>query len=306
MLNDTWKRGQGIKASRHQGKYALLFFFLLFLICHLSLAIPTPPQRIISGIPAVTEMLFALGLSDRVVGVTTNCNYPPAALKKERIGGFFLNLEKVTSLKPDLVVMQADAQAKEIERFKEFGLPVYSVTLRSVDVVFAEMLQLGVIAGVPDRATQVVEALKQRLGRVEVRTKDYQPKLFDVLKLWNPKKKQRQALVIVALNPMIVAGENTFINDLLRYAGVLNVASGGRGEYPQYSFEKLVSENPQYLIMPQGLIRQEELASNSRWRSLEAVRQGRICFIQADILSRPGPRVVEAIEQIANFVYPQN
>src|SRR3989338_7063207 len=100
------------------------------------------PRRIISGMPSITEMLFALKLGDRIVGVTNNCNYPPEALKKEKIGGFFLNLEKIVSLKPDLVIMIEDAQKRDIARFKKFGLPVYTINPRNVADVMAELVKL--------------------------------------------------------------------------------------------------------------------------------------------------------------------
>jgi iron complex transport system substrate-binding protein len=105
---------------------ALLAFFVL------SCPVLAFPQRIVSGLPSVTEMLYALDLGDRVVGVTTNCNYPPAAKKKEKIGGFFLNLEKVVALKPDLVIMVEDAQRRDIDRFRNYGLPVFTIEPRSV------------------------------------------------------------------------------------------------------------------------------------------------------------------------------
>lgn len=248
-------------------------------------------------------MLFVLGLDEQVVGVTTNCNYPARAEEKEKIGGFFLNLEKIVSIKPDLVVMQEDAQVKDIKRFKEFGLPVCVLRLQSVEDVMAELVRLGQITSKATTAEAYVQTMRTRLASVEEKTREYRPRLFDVLKLWNPKSKQRKALVIVGLNPLIVAGEDTFINDVLKYAGVANVAAGASGQYLQYSFEKLVDDNPQYIIVPRGIIALRDLEQNKRWRSLEAVRKGRILFVDADILSRPGPRVVEAVEQIAEFIY---
>lgn len=248
-------------------------------------------------------MLYALGLENRIVGVTSNCNFPPQVKKKQKIGSFFLNLEKVVSLKPDLIVMHKEAQKKDVHRFRKFGLPVLTINPKSVKDVMNDLIRLGKLTRTQKQAKVIVAKMKQRVKKVEKRTKDFRPKITDVLKLWNPKQKQRKALVIVGFKPLVVAGGGTFIDDILKYAGVKNVAAKTRAAYPQYSFEKLVRENPQYMIIPKGTINKSRIMKDKRWRSLEAVRTGRILFINQDIISRPGPRVVEAIEKIANFVY---
>lgn len=253
--------------------------------------------------PSITEMLYALSLEARVVGVTSNCNYPPEAKNKNIIGGFFLNLETIVSLKPDLVVMSGDLQNKDVERFKKFGLPVLTINPKTIDGVMESLIALGEKTGTQERAKDVVGEMQEKLHSIEAQTKEYRPSIVDVLKLWNPAEKQRKALVIVGLNPLVVAGGETFIDDILKRAAIENVAAPAKAVYPQYSFEKLVAENPQYIIIPDGLIKQEEIKKSNRWRSLEAVRKNRILFINEDLLSRPGPRVVEAVAKIANFVY---
>jgi iron complex transport system substrate-binding protein len=260
------------------------------------------PHRIISAMPSITEMLYALDLGNKIVGVTTNCNYPPEASRKEKVGGFFLNLETIVALKPDMVVMMEAAQEKEIKKFRIFGLPVFVINPKTVDGVMDAMLALGKATGCRSRAMEVTDKLRYRINKVKERTHTYRPPLGDVLKMWNEGSRQRKALVIVGFDPLVVAGRDTFIDDVLKCAGVGNVAAGSF-QYQQYSFERLVSDNPQYIIIPAGLITKKMLTGNARWRSLEAVRTDRILFINADILSRPGPRVVQAIEQIADFVY---
>jgi iron complex transport system substrate-binding protein len=238
--------------------------------------------------PSVTEMLFALGLEDRIVGATTNCNYPPQALDKEKVGGFFLNLEKVVSLKPDLVIMVESAQKRDIEKFKEFGLPVYTVDPNSVIEVMDTLVELGEATGTREKAEELVRGMKAKIISVEVGIKDL------------PLKK---VLVVVGYKPLIVAGSNNFIDDVLRYAGAENIAADTQAAYPQYSFEKLLEANPDYIIIPEGVMGRKEIEKESRWQSLDAVKNDRILFINADILSRPGPRVVEAIKEIAEFIH---
>ena len=250
------------------------------------------PHRIISTIPSVTEILFALDLGDRVVGVTTNCNYPLAAKKKYKIGGFFLNLERVVALKPDLVIMQEDAQQREVERFKYQRLPVLTIRPKSVDGVLAAILEIGKATGKEAAAQALTAEMRRRLERAK-------PKTFGLELLL---RKSPRALVIVGVDPLVVAGEGSFISDILKQAGVENLAKVG-GEYPQYSLEKMIEENPSYLIVPRGLANFTKFRADRRWQNVAAVKNGKILFIDSDILSRPGPRVVDAVEAIANYVY---
>jgi iron complex transport system substrate-binding protein len=267
--------------------------------------------------PSITEMLFALGLNDKIVGVTTNCNYPPAAKSKEKIGGFFLNLEKVVSLAPDLVIMDEDAQKRDIKKFEAYGLPVHTVNPHSVEQVKQTLLKLGDLTGTREKAEEVVAGMDKKLDFVEYNITLAGPKdefieakeemngeeMVEIVEYHLLNIKQPQVLVVIGLNPMVVVGGETLIDDMLDHAGVQNIAYQTKAAYPQYSFENLLKEDPDYIIFPEGLIRREEIKKDSRWKSLAAVRRDRILFLNADVLSRPGPRVVEAIEQIADFVY---
>jgi iron complex transport system substrate-binding protein len=267
----------------------ILIVFRLLAVYPESFAQEKYPQRIISGIPSITEMLFALGLEDRVVGVTTNCNYPPQALKKEKVGGFFLNLEKIVSLKPDLVVLLEDAQKPEIKKLRDCGLPVYTINPHTVEGVMGALLELGKITGKEKEAAKLVQGMKKRINALPS-----PPPFFRIF------LKKPRVLIIVGSQPLIVAGRGTYLDDLLRCAGAENVVKTG-ASYPQYSLEELWGENPDYLIIPKGIIREEEL-NDPRFQKLEAVKRKRILFIDNDLLSRPGPRMVEALEQIANFI----
>ncbi|MBN3032868.1 MAG: cobalamin-binding protein [Candidatus Saganbacteria bacterium] len=254
------------------------------------------PQRIVSGIPSATEILFALGLGDRIVGVTDNCNYPPAARRKERVGGFFLNLEKVVSLKPDLVVMAGDAQRRDIDKFRGYGLTVFTVEPRSVNGVMEAIVKLGRETGRERRAAEVVAGMKRRLAAVHPTG----------LGLGLILRKRPRVLAVVGYEPLIVVGGGTFIGDIMRQAGAENIAGRSGAAYPQYSFENLVRENPEYLVIPKGVVSRSALARDPRWRRLSAVQGNKVLIIDADLLSRPGPRVVEAVAEIAHFIYGKN
>lgn len=294
------KGRKGNKGKRKKGIrpfaffFVKAFFFITALVAVMALTALTAladfPQRIISGMPSITEMLFALELDNRVVGVSTNCNYPPQALKKEKIGGFFLNLEKIVSLKPDLIVMLEDAQKRDIKKFKDFGLPVYTIDPQTVIEVMGTLVELGELTGTEEKAQEIVKGMKKIILLVEAEVGELPPK---------------KVLVIVGYRPLIVVGGENFIDDVLRYAGAENIAAQAKAAYPQYSFEKLLDQNPDYIIIPEGVVESWEIEEDSRWQSLDAVKNSRILLIDADILSRPGPRVVEAIEEIAEFIHEE-
>jgi iron complex transport system substrate-binding protein len=241
--------------------------------------------------PSITETLYALGLSEEVVGVTQNCNYPPEAKLKEKIGRETVNLEKVISLKPDLILMLEDAQKKDIEKLKRFGLPIFTVNPHTVAEVLDSIAEIGRVTGATIEARRLVAGMKKRIDHVK------EPRsLFD---LWRPKP---LVFMVVGWEPLISAGPGTFINDVIRLAGGKNLAGKAGSPYPQYDFEELLNRDPPYIIIPEGLISMDEVKKSDRWRQLSAVKNGRILFVDPDILFRPGPRVVLAIEVIAEFL----
>ncbi|MEA3493863.1 MAG: helical backbone metal receptor [Candidatus Margulisiibacteriota bacterium] len=292
---------------------ALILCFFLFV----PQSIADHPKRIVSGMPSITEILYALGLEDKIVGVTTNCNFPPQTGSKEKIGGFFLNLEKVVSLDPDMVVMLEGAQPREVRRFRDFGLPVYTMDPKTVGQVMEEIIKLGEMTGKRKRALEVVDAMRKKLELVECNVALAEPgdelvrveeesadgKTVEITQYHVLKVKQPQALVIIGMNPLVVVGGETLIDDMLHYTGAQNIAYKTNAAYPQYSFENLMEEDPDFIIIPDGLLRKEEIRKDRRWQSLSAVKNNRVLFVDADKLSRPGPRVAEVIEEIAGFIY---
>ena len=274
------------------GSNKLNLFALTALTVLTTVTLQSSPQRIISGIPSITETLYALDLGDKIVGVTTNCDYPITAQKKEKVGGFFLNLEKLVSLKPDLIVMLEDAQKVDIRKLRERGLPVYTINPHTVDEVISSLLELGKVTGKEKEAQKLAGEMRRKIAAVR-------PKILGIeFVLRRPR-----VLAVIGYNPLIVAGGGTFIDDVVKCAGGRNIAASSAVAYPQYSFEALLNENPDYIIIADDILKPKEPGSDRRWQGLEAVRKERVLFIDADILSRPGPRVVLAIEKIAKFIH---
>lgn len=256
-------------------------------ICLLCIQCPVLafPQRIISTMPSITETLYALGLSDRIVGVTTNCNYPPEAKDKEKIGQMTVNLEKIVSLQPDLIIMLSDAQAHDIWRLKSRGLPVVTVNPHSVADVLDSILYIGSVTGTTYEARRLTANLNYRLSQVD----------------WRKKEVASAVFVMVGYKPLVTCGKNTFVSDIVKRAGGENIVQSG-SEYPQINFEELYRLNPDVLIIPKGLLSEEELRSDRKLSRIPAVMNGKILWIDPDILFRPGPRVIDAVEEISGLL----
>jgi len=250
-----------------------------------------PPQRIISCMPSITEMLYALDTEDMIVGVTENDNYPESAKSKEKVGRDKMNLEKVVSLKPDLIVMLGDSQGPDIKKFRSMGLPVFVVDPKTARGVMYSLTLLGEAVNRPHAAYSLTQRMDRKLNWVMARVK-------------NSKKKRPLVFLEVWHKPLITAGGGTFLNDVIEKAGGRNVGKGAMGKYPEYSFEKLLAEDPDVIIIPKQNVRNpEQIYNDGKWKKLRAVRTGRVLFIDADIISRPGPRIVSAVEEIGTFLY---
>lgn len=264
---------------------------LCFALC-LALCLPSfslqYPKRIVSCTPALTEILFALKLETAVVGVTNNCDYPDLAKYKEKIGGYTISLEKVASLKPDVVFMQEDAQKGEIKKLVDYGLPVFALNLRTAPEVLAGIDEIGKVTGQTKEAASLLAKMHQEIAGIKQRKR----------------ARSQKVLMIVGYDPLIVVGGNNFINDYLVWAGAENIAGQSRSAYPQFSFEKLVQTDPAVIIIPEGLVKKEQLERDSRWQRLTAVRKHRLLFMDAALLSRPGPRIAEAAKIVADYLYP--
>ena len=234
------------------------------------------PSRIISTMPSITEILFALGLQSRVVGVTTNCDYPKEAKTKEKIGRVAINLEKVFYLKPDLIIMLEEAQGRNAE----------FISSKSIEDVLISIKVIGALTGVTKEADILVAKLDKRL--TEAKNK-------------NKKDVRQSVFVMVGFKPLVSVGESSFINDILLKAGGENVVVSDVA-YPQLNFEELYRLDPDFLIVPSKLFDKKNIKKEEKLRKLSAVQNDRILFVNDDILFRAGPRVVDAVEIIAKFL----
>jgi iron complex transport system substrate-binding protein len=256
------------------------------------------PQRIISLAPSNTEILFALGLGDRVVGVTEFCNYPPEAQDKPSIGGFSTpNMEEVLALSPDLVLAADIHEDEIIPQLEERGIKVLAITPSTLDEVLEAIALIGEVTGVEEEASQLLADMQDRIDRVTGLTASL------------PEEERPGVFYFVWHDPLMVAGAGTFQDDLIEKAGGINLA-GDLDDYVTLSLEGVLQANPAIMIVGTSHGTGEDLTlqyveTETRLRETDARQNDRIYGIDCDIASRSGPRLVDALEQFARFIHPE-
>jgi len=249
-------------------------------------------QRIISLAPNHTEILYALGLGDRVVGVTEYCNYPPEAAVKPKVGDFItIDLEQVVGLEPDLVLATTMHMAETVPALQERGIVVFVLDPQSVVAVLESIQKIGQLTGREDEAEALVADMQARIAAVQEKVQGApRPKVF-----WE-------------LGPeLFTAGPGSFVNDLITLAGGENVAADADSPWPQLSVEAIILKDPDVIVLADHNYGQtvEMVKERPGWEDIRAVREGNVIEIaDDDIVSRPGPRLVEGLEFLARAFHP--
>ncbi len=256
------------------------------------------PSRIVSVSPACTEILFALGLGEKVVGVTEYCDYPEEALEKEKVGTFTTpNLEAIVALRPDLVLATGGVQAEMLGRMEELGLTVYAVNPTTFDETLATILEVGEVTGAKARAEEIVTDMNQRAARVARRVKEMEEA---------GKARPRAFFEIYYENNVWTVGKGSIISDLIRLAGGENIGDAETSDYYEFSVEALMSQNPQvYLVGSGSMFDPGDIASRPGWDRMDAVRDGRVYVIEENLLYRTGPRLIDGLEAVHAALYPE-
>jgi len=268
--------------------------------------IEEPPKRIVSMAPSVTEILFALGVGDKVVGVTEACNYPPEAKEIEKIREAFgdYNVEKIVELDPDLVVIDryldlGASPGSWLSKLEEVGLVVVVVYPKTLEDVFSNIELVGQATWAQENATNLVSTLEQRvqavMDKVENVSEDEKPRVFS--SGWYD-----------GVTDPWTAGKGTFADDIIRIAGGINVA-GIKSGFFQMSLEALVWSDPEIIIVVEDYTwstpTYDSLMRDDRLQDMTAMRNGAVYEIDADLLSRAGPRLVDGLEETAKVLYPE-
>lgn len=253
--------------------------------------LPLRIERIVSLAPSLTEIMYALDLEDRLVGVTAYCDYPPAAQQKPSVGDVLNpSLETIVQLRPDVVLgTTAGNRRATVQALEQLGVPLYGVDAHSVEGIFDSIRHLAELTSVPARGEELVGRLQRRLAAIPVPPEGSPPRV----------------LFIVWLEPLITAGSDTFLNDVLRRAGAESVTADLEPDWPRLSLEEVIERDPDYLVVPSTDILRASLDRVVRkgpWQRLRAVRQGRIIWLDEAVL-RPGPRVAQVIEELARALH---
>ena len=257
--------------------------------------IPQPVRRIVSLAPSITETLYALGLQDRLVGDTDYCDYPPDAQKKTKVGGTINpSIEEIVALKPDLVLMAKSSNRLEtVLALDNLGIPSYATDPQNVEQIVSSTENLAAILGAPEAGTLLAVQLRRQLAELQHHIEGVTP---------------RRVLFVVWTEPLISIGKHTFIADALLHAGAVSIVEVEEG-WPKTSLEEVIHQQPEFLVFAEshsGAAQEDrdKLAALPGWRSLDALKNHRVAVI-SDAVNRPAPRIISAIEELAEQLHPE-
>ena len=258
------------------------------------LQVPDDPQRVIALAPSITEIIFALEQQNRLKGTTQFSNYPAAAAQLPKVGSYVrLDLERIVALNPDLCIGVRDGNPKEtIDRLQSLGIPVFAANPHNLESMMQAIQKIGDILNASAKAKRLVEDMQRRAAQVDVLVSriDRRPRVF----------------IQIGISPIISAGRNTFIHELIVRAGGINVAAGNRA-YPHFSREQVFALDPDVLIitsMSRSGAYEKAKADWIRLTDMPAVGNGRIYMVDSDVFDRPSPRLLEALEILTRLLHP--
>lgn len=253
-----------------------------------------PPARVVSLAPSITEMLFALGLEEQIVGVTEFCDYPSAAKSKPKVGYANPSVETIIALRPELVVAPRDFLRPDLQlKLEQLKISVFVLDAHNLEDIPLQIHTLGQMFEKVAAANAVTQLMRQRIS--EIRRK------VEALPA-------RRVLYVLNSQPLITVGPGSFIHQMIGVAGGMNVATQASEAYPRLSMETVLKEDPEVLIFPSGEVETVPRSEQQQWRrwdSLSAVKQQRFHEVSSNLLNRPGPRVVEGLEQLARAIHPE-
>lgn len=256
------------------------------------------PQRIVSLAPSNTEILYALGLEDKVVGVTEYCNYPETAKAKPKIGGFTtVDIERVVALEPDLILAARIHEETVIPALEKVGLTVFALVPKTLDGVLDNISLVGEITGKSQEATRLVTSLEERIKAITDKTQAL------------TEAERPRVLYLTWHDPLWTAGLGTMEDELINKAGGENIAHD-LVRHKTIDLETVIHRNPQVIVVITGHGEAQDLPfyyvkNEPRLGTTEAVMAGRVHQIDADIFVRPTPRMVDGLEQLAKFIHPE-
>lgn len=256
--------------------------------------VPENPRRIVALAPNITEILFALELSDRLVGATQFSDYPIEAARLPKVGSYVrLDVEKIVALEPDLCLAVKDGNPiAAVSQLESLNIPVYAVDPRNLGAVMGTLLELGELLDARSRARAIVAAMETRIAAVQrqVSSVSHPPAVF----------------FQIGISPIVSVGSETFIHELIVMAGGRNLAQG-RVPYPRFSKEQVIALRPEVIIitsMTREAVFEEVKSGWQQWQHMPAAKNGRIHLVDSNVLDRATPRLVDGLELLARLIHP--
>lgn len=260
------------------------------------ITIEKEPERIVSALPSNTEIAFALGLGDKIVGVSDHDNYPEEAAQKEKIGGLELNIEKILSLDPQLVLVDPSNDQKAVEQLKAADIPVLVVnSSESLDDVYKSIELIGKATNTVDEAEKVIEDMQTKIADVEAKVKGI--------------KEADKKKVFMEISPepeIYTAGNNTFMDTLITIIHAENASKEIDG-WQKVNDEAVIKMNPDVIITTYSNYVDnpvEQVLKREGWTDITAIKEKQVVDVHSDLINRPGPRLAEGVEELAKAVYP--
>lgn len=257
------------------------------------------PEKIISLIPSNTEIVYALENGEAIVGVTDFDNYPEEAMSKEKIGGIEFNIEKMISLKPDLIFAHestADGAAAGLQQLRDAGIDIVVVNdAQNLDGVYTSIKMIGEAIGEKEKAAGLVDDMKNRFAELKKQAEAI--------------KADQQKTVFVEVSPapeIYAAGKNTFIDEMLTLIGAKN-AIGDMEGWPKVDQEAIVERNPDVVVTTYGYYSEkpvDQVLGRQGWNHVKAVKDQQVFDVHSDLVTRSGPRLAEGAEELAKAIYP--
>jgi iron complex transport system substrate-binding protein len=259
---------------------------------------PNKPARIVSLAPDITEILFALGLDEKIVAVSSDSDYPPETAKKDKVGTFWQpNTEAVIASKPDLVIAQWFEQQKAVaDSLNRLGYRVLILKMEKIDELFSAIQKIADSADCPQAAAKLLDNIHNQLNALQSKCKS---------------AKKVKVLWVVQNEPLRIAGRNTFVNEMIELVGGENAIGPAIQQYPHIGTEQLLAGGADVIIQSamktDNIEKEQQAAENfwSRWPSLPAVKNKRIYVVNGDSILRLGPRLPGGVEIIARCLHPE-
>ncbi len=247
-------------------------------------------ETIVSIMPSNTETLFALGLGEKVVGVTEHCYYPEEAMEKEKIGDFTINIEKVITLDPDLV-FASRRQDEYVDNLTEFGYTCLLLAPKSLEETMDSIRMVGKATNTYEKSLEITEEMSRELNEIQ----DYTQGLKE--------EEKPTVFILIDTEQLYSTGKNTFLNHMIQAAGGINIAGDIENDWPVLSEEMIFEEDPDYIFCTFPV--KDEVIARENWQELTAVKNNQVYNVDNDMVSRPGPRVIRGLRQLFDILHPQ-